>query len=190
MRVNKGGCDHQKRIIAAKRYDSFGNVLRGDQIARADYHVTAPESRKPNYTFPSPRCCSFSATWQKEMAQATRHGAVRRGLGLGREALGLLACAAWLSETMRFCDGGALEAPYESNCPPCHRIDHCVCHGRVSRTATQHNSAYYRSDPGRRHCRLARCKPGSPTFDPLAQALGGSSTALLEVELQRLMRTW
>ena len=33
-------------------------------------------------------------------------------------------------------------------------------------------------------------KPGSPTFDPLAQALGSSSTALLEVELQRLMRTW
>ena len=33
-------------------------------------------------------------------------------------------------------------------------------------------------------------KPGSPTFDPLAQALGSPSTALLEVELQRLMRTW
>ena len=33
-------------------------------------------------------------------------------------------------------------------------------------------------------------KSGSPTFDPLAQALGSSSTALLEVELQRLMRTW
>jgi hypothetical protein len=33
-------------------------------------------------------------------------------------------------------------------------------------------------------------KPGSPTFDPLAQTLGTSSTALLEVELQRLMRTW
>jgi hypothetical protein len=33
-------------------------------------------------------------------------------------------------------------------------------------------------------------KPGSPIFDPLAQALGSSSTALLEVELQRLMRTW
>jgi hypothetical protein len=28
------------------------------------------------------------------------------------------------------------------------------------------------------------------TFDPLAQTLGTSSTALLEVELQRLMRTW
>ena len=33
-------------------------------------------------------------------------------------------------------------------------------------------------------------KPGSPTFDPLAQALGSPSTALLEVELKRLMRTW
>jgi len=33
-------------------------------------------------------------------------------------------------------------------------------------------------------------KTGSPTFDPLAQALDNSSTALLEVELQRLMRTW
>jgi hypothetical protein len=33
-------------------------------------------------------------------------------------------------------------------------------------------------------------KTGSPTFDPLAQALGSPSTALLEVELQRLMRTW
>jgi hypothetical protein len=28
------------------------------------------------------------------------------------------------------------------------------------------------------------------TFDPLAQTLGTSSTALLEIELQRLMRTW
>jgi hypothetical protein len=28
------------------------------------------------------------------------------------------------------------------------------------------------------------------TFDPLAQSLGTSSTALLEIELQRLMRTW
>jgi len=28
------------------------------------------------------------------------------------------------------------------------------------------------------------------TFDPLAQTLGTSSTALLAVELQRLMRTW
>jgi hypothetical protein len=33
-------------------------------------------------------------------------------------------------------------------------------------------------------------EPGSPTFDPLAQTLSSSSTALLEVELQRLMRTW
>jgi hypothetical protein len=30
----------------------------------------------------------------------------------------------------------------------------------------------------------------TPTFDPLAQTLSSSSTALLEVELQRLMRTW
>jgi hypothetical protein len=28
------------------------------------------------------------------------------------------------------------------------------------------------------------------TFDPLAQTLGTSSTALLAVEVQRLMRTW
>jgi hypothetical protein len=28
------------------------------------------------------------------------------------------------------------------------------------------------------------------TFDPLAQTLGTSSTALLEVQLQRLMQTW
>jgi hypothetical protein len=28
------------------------------------------------------------------------------------------------------------------------------------------------------------------TFDPLAQTLGTSSTALLALELQRLMRTW
>jgi hypothetical protein len=27
-------------------------------------------------------------------------------------------------------------------------------------------------------------------FDPLAQTLGTASTALLEIELQRLMRTW
>jgi hypothetical protein len=33
-------------------------------------------------------------------------------------------------------------------------------------------------------------EPGSPTFDPLAQTLSSSSTALLEVELQRLMRMW
>jgi len=32
-------------------------------------------------------------------------------------------------------------------------------------------------------------EPGSPTFDPLAQTLSSSSIALLEVELQRLIRT-
>jgi hypothetical protein len=49
MTVNEGGRDHHERIIAAKRYDRFGNVLRRDQSARADYHASPPDwrTRKP-----------------------------------------------------------------------------------------------------------------------------------------------
>ena len=43
---------------------------------------------------------------------------------------------------------------------------------------------------GATHTNQIGGEPGSPTFDPLAQTLSSSSTALLEVELQRLMRTW
>jgi hypothetical protein len=103
MTVNEGGRDHHERIIAAKRYDRFGNVLRRDQSARADYHASPPRlahakarapSRKPTYT-PAPLgCCSFNATRQKETAQRPERRlpqcAVRRGLDLGREALGLV----------------------------------------------------------------------------------------------------
>jgi len=89
-----------------------------------------------------------------------------------------------------FMTGGALEAPYESNCPPCQadgtsklilppRISTST--GSVSGTGTL---------LGATHTNQIGGEPGSPTFDPLAQTLSSSSTALLEVELQRLMRTW
>jgi len=43
--------------------------------------------------------------------------------------------------------------------------------------------------PGAPHTNPFGGEPGSPTFDPLAQTLSSSSIALLEVELQRLIRT-
>src|SRR5262245_17703970 len=100
-----------------------------------------------------------------------------------------------------FMTGEHWKTPYESNCPLCHCVDHCVCHGRVCPATGPHNGNgrgkrdqhYYQSDWGGRHRRFVRltsCQSTErPPFDPLAQTLGTSSTALLAVELQRLMRT-
>jgi hypothetical protein len=43
------------------------------------------------------------------------------------------------------------------------------------------------ASPSAPHTNPIGGEPGSPTFDPLAQTLGSSSTAMLEVELQLLM---
>ena len=67
---------------------------------------------------------------------------------------------------------------------------------RVTATGTANLANTVTSPTGRTgalsgspHANLISVEAGSPTFDPLAQTLGNSSTALLEIELQRLMRT-
>jgi hypothetical protein len=92
MTVNEGGRDHHERIIAAKRYDRFGNILRRDQSARANYHASpligareSPRTKPPTNLHPAPLgCCNFTATRQKETAQRPKRRlpqcAIRRGL--------------------------------------------------------------------------------------------------------------
>jgi hypothetical protein len=103
---------------------------------------------------------------------------------------------------MKGLTGEHWNAPFESNCPPCHRIDHCVCHGRVCRATGPRNGNghhkpdqhYYHPTGGVGTGAFSRSPHANPfivhTFDPLAQTLGTSSTALLAIEVQRLMRTW
>ena len=66
-------------------------------------------------------------------------------------------------------------------------------HARVTATGTA-NVTSTTTNPGLGTGALSGSPHSNPlsvhTFDPLAQTLGTSSTALLAVELQRLMRTW
>ena len=66
-------------------------------------------------------------------------------------------------------------------------------HARVTATGTA-NVTGTSTNPAIGTGTLSRSPHANPlnvhAFDPLAQTLGTSSTALLAVELQRLMRTW
>src|SRR5215475_1906582 len=51
MAVDQAGCEHHEGIISAKRCHRFGNVLGGDQGARADDHTGRALVRRQSATW-------------------------------------------------------------------------------------------------------------------------------------------